>query len=64
SAPKQARHSALRHLLRTFFNDSIEDAVAALLDVRRGKIDDEQLLRLKEMIEEVQKSPKKRDRGS
>ena len=34
----EARRSAARHLLETFFGDSVEGAVAALLDVRSAEL--------------------------
>jgi predicted transcriptional regulator len=49
----EARESALRHLLRTFFDGSASGAVAALLDA--GEIEDDELERLAEMIEQARK---------
>jgi BlaI family penicillinase repressor len=46
----KARRSALRHLVRTFFDGSTEDAVAALLQNDNGLGDDE-LTRLARLIE-------------
>ena len=40
---EQARASALRGLVRTFFNGSPEGAVAALLDLGADELDDEAL---------------------
>ena len=47
----QARRSAASHLLQTFFGDSVEGAVAALLDVRSRQLDDADYARLLERIE-------------
>jgi predicted transcriptional regulator len=50
----RARKSALTHVVRTFFDGSATDAVAALLD-GEGKIDREELDRLSAMIEQARK---------
>ncbi|MEQ8762463.1 MAG: BlaI/MecI/CopY family transcriptional regulator [Planctomycetota bacterium] len=49
----RARQSALRHMLSTFFKGSVHSAVAALLDLKAGKLSNEELDRLSEMIEEA-----------
>lgn len=54
-AREKAGRSALKNLLQTFFDDSPEQAVAALLDVSRSKLTREELDRLSEMIEEARK---------
>jgi predicted transcriptional regulator len=46
-----ARESALRHLLRTFFDGSAEGAVAALLDLEDSQLSAEEFQRLAEKIE-------------
>lgn len=48
-----ARASALRHLLKTFFDGSAEGAVAALLELREGEISDEEYERLAALIEQA-----------
>ena len=45
----KARRSAMRHLVRTFFDGSTEDAVAALLQNDAG-ISEDELERLSQMI--------------
>lgn len=50
----KARKSALRHLVRTFFDGSTEDAVAALLQ-NDADIRDEELARLAKLIEGAKK---------
>jgi predicted transcriptional regulator len=50
----KARRSALRHLVRTFFDGSTEDAVAALLQNDAG-MRDEELERLSQMIDAAKK---------
>jgi predicted transcriptional regulator len=49
----QARRSALRHLVRTFFGGSVEQCVTSMLDMDAGKLTDAQLDRLSEIIEEA-----------
>ena len=50
-----ARESALQHMLRTFFNNSTEDAVAALLDLRDDRLSDAELDRLSRLIDNARK---------
>lgn len=52
---KTARENALKHLLKTFFNNSTERAVAALLDLSEDQLSEEDYRRLLEKIEEAQK---------
>jgi predicted transcriptional regulator len=47
----RARRSALRHLVRTFFDGSVEQTVAALLNEGDLRLDDDGRARLKAMIE-------------
>lgn len=49
----KARKSALRHLMDTFFDDSVESTVAALLDVKSKEMTDEQLDRLQSLINDA-----------
>ena len=53
---RAAGRSAMRNLLRTFFDGSTEKAVAALLDVSDNKLTDQQLNRLRGIIEQASKS--------
>ncbi len=46
-----AKRSALRHLVRTFFDGSTEDAVAALLDGASANLSTAQLDRLQALID-------------
>ncbi len=50
-----ARRSALQHLMKTFFDNSTEDVVAALLDIAEDNLSEEDLRRLVDMIEEARK---------
>ena len=50
---EQARLAALKRVVRTFFDGSAEGAVAALLDLEAGDLDEDALDRLSRMIAEV-----------
>ena len=52
---EEARESAMKRVLRTFFDGSAERAVAALLDISGEDISQEELDRLAEMIEQARK---------
>jgi predicted transcriptional regulator len=54
-AREKARRSALNNLLQTFFDGSAEEAVAALLDLRRKQLTAEELERLSQLIEQARK---------
>jgi BlaI family penicillinase repressor len=49
----RARQSALRHLLATFFDNSAEQAITALLDLKASGLDRDKLDRLSELIEKA-----------
>ncbi|MCY3699481.1 MAG: BlaI/MecI/CopY family transcriptional regulator [Gemmatimonadetes bacterium] len=49
----RARRSAMRRVLKTFFGDSVEGAVATLLELREGGLSREEHARLQEMIEKA-----------
>jgi predicted transcriptional regulator len=51
----QARRSALRQLVRTFFDGSTEQTVAALLDLSDSKLSDAELKRLSRLIDQARK---------
>lgn len=51
--PEHVRNSAVRHLLNTFFSNSIESAVAAMLGVAEKPPSDEELKRLGKLIEQA-----------
>ena len=48
--------SALRHVLRTFFDGSTEQAISALLDESSTKLSPAELDRLARMIEDARRS--------
>jgi len=50
-----ARHNALKHLVKTFFDDSTEEVMAALLDISEKNLAEEDYLRLLTMIEKAKK---------
>ena len=52
---ESARRSALTHLLRTFFDNSAEQAMAALLDLKGTKMSEAELDRMVERIEQAKK---------
>jgi predicted transcriptional regulator len=50
-----ARKSALRHMVSTFFAGSVEDTVAALLDLSASNLGTKDLERISQMIETARK---------
>jgi predicted transcriptional regulator len=55
----QAKRSAIRHLVQTFFDGSPQEAVAALLDASSSKLSDSELDRLQELINKARKGGRK-----
>ena len=51
-APARAKRSALKSLLATFFDNSAENLVAALLDPKDQKLSDEEIERIHRLIED------------
>ncbi len=51
--PDAARRSELQHVLRTFFGGSTVSALATLLDLRSGELDEETRRRLKLVIDKA-----------
>ncbi len=54
-AVEKAAASALRSLVRTFFDGSSQQAIAALLELPDAKLSDEELEKLTELIERSRK---------
>ena len=54
-ARESARKSALRHMVSTFFEGSVEDTVAALLDLSSANLKKSDLNRIAQMIEQARK---------
>ena len=52
-ARDKAKRSAVKHLIRTFFDGSTEQAVATLLDDSSAKMSQEELGRLADLIEQA-----------
>lgn len=52
---ERARRSALRHVLKTFFDGSTEDVVAALLDINEDNLSEKDYHRLMELITKARK---------
>ena len=52
---EKARRSALNHLMRTFFDGSTEDVVAALLDISEDSLSEDDYRRLLKLIEKARK---------
>jgi predicted transcriptional regulator len=52
-ARDRAKRQALRHVVRTFFDGSAEQAMAALLDDRSTKLSDDDLDRLARLIDKA-----------
>ncbi|HYC90316.1 MAG TPA: BlaI/MecI/CopY family transcriptional regulator [Thermoanaerobaculia bacterium] len=55
-ARQRAAKSALRHVVRTFFDDSPSRAMAALLGSQR-EVSDEEIARLEELIAKARRKP-------
>jgi predicted transcriptional regulator len=55
-ALENAKRSALRHMLRTFFDGSAEQAISALLDDASARLSPEELDRLARLIEDARNS--------
>lgn len=53
--PERARRSALRHVVDTFFNGSVEQVVAALVNRSAINISKEDLDRMSALIEQARK---------
>jgi predicted transcriptional regulator len=52
---EQARETALRRLVHTFFEGSAEEAMAALLDLGGDELDEQAFERLRERIEDARR---------
>src|SRR5687768_6198977 len=52
---ERVKRFALRRVLQTFFDDSAEEAVAALLDISQERLSDEELDRMEQLIRQAKK---------
>lgn len=59
AAPEDASRSALKQLVRTFFNDSPGSAIAALLDISSKPLSDDEYRRLTAMLKRVREHGEK-----
>jgi predicted transcriptional regulator len=55
-ARENAKRSALRHMLQTFFDGSAEQAISALLDDSSARLSDGELDRLARLIDQARRS--------
>ena len=55
-ARDNAKKSAMRHMLRTFFDGSAEQAISALLDDHSARLSDQELDRLARLINQARKA--------
>ncbi len=55
---QQASRSALKHVVRTFFDGSVEQVVSTLLDVSRNDLDEETYRKISNLIEEARREGK------
>ena len=55
-ARDNAKRSALRHMLKTFFDGSAEQAISALLDDSSTRLSDRELDRLARMIDQARRT--------
>jgi predicted transcriptional regulator len=54
----KAVHSAVNHLMTTYFDNSVENAVTTIIKIHRGDLTDEDLHRLTRIIENTRKDGK------
>lgn len=52
---EKARQNALKHVMKTFFDDSTEDVVAALLNISEDNLSEADYRRLSALIRKAQK---------
>ena len=60
ASPEAASRSALKHIVRTFFNDSPGSAIAALLDITDAPLSDAEYRRLNTLLKQVRETGDKR----
>jgi len=58
-ARKDVRHTALTHVVNTFFEGSVQKVVAALLGREKKRITADELERIAEMVDKARKGAKK-----
>jgi BlaI family transcriptional regulator, penicillinase repressor len=60
-SPERAKRSAIEQLLRTFFNNSAANAMAALLDMSSANLSEAELKRLSRLIQQARTKEKSHD---
>lgn len=55
TSPKKAMEGAVKQLLRTYFDDSLEKAVTAMLEIHGSDLSAEDIARMAEAIENAKK---------
>ncbi len=60
-SPEKAKRSAIEQLLRTFFNNSAANAMAALLDMSSASLSETELKRLARLIQQAKNKEKSCD---
>ncbi len=56
--PDKVKKSALKHLMKTFFDNSTENVIAALMDISSQEMTEEELNKLTGLIENAKKEGK------
>jgi predicted transcriptional regulator len=54
-ARERVKRSALKRVLQTFFDDSAEDAIVALLDISQERLSDAELKRMENLIKQARR---------
>src|SRR5690606_38639057 len=54
-SPKRAKKNALKRVLDVFFDNSLEDTVATLLEISEARVGDKELKRIMQMIADARK---------
>lgn len=52
---ERVKNSALQRVLKTFFDDSAEEAIAALLDISQERLSDGELERMEQLIKQARR---------
>jgi predicted transcriptional regulator len=61
--PERLKESAVRHLVRTFFGNSIEAAVASILGSARSRVSDDELERVARLVRDARRRSRNRKRA-
>ncbi len=55
-SPSRARETALRHVMQTFFDGSVRNVVAALVDLDKSDLSDDEVRKLEDLIEAARRA--------